>query len=184
MSNRHSLEIIEDNKTTKNHNHENINLNQHQKEISLNANSKIKKNNISKDYNENKISNSSYYNKENNDNDFQIDNYNIDNNMNKKLFDKTDWIEYKNFSLTLSIICLIFNIFLPGIGTIIGIYGMNEKKIKKSFICTGICQVISSFCFVGWCYAQCTSCFYIAAANYGKSFEEFIQFENIRNDKS
>ena len=181
MSNENCLKETQDssNKKTQNNIQENTNLNQYQKEMSINLNSKTQKNNHSEVYNPNKILNTNCFSKENNNN--QIDNYNLD--INKKLFNKTEWIGYKNFSFTLSIICLIFNIFLPGIGTIIGIYGMNEKKIKKSFICTGICQIISSFCFVGWCYAQCTSCFYIAAANYGKSLEEFIQFENIKNEK-
>ena len=41
----------------------------------------------------------------------------------------------------LTVTLLIVNIFFPGIGTIIGSYGINNPDYQSSFFCHGICEL-------------------------------------------
>ncbi len=49
----------------------------------------------------------------------------------------------------LTVTLLIVNIFFPGIGTIIGSYGINNPDYQSSFFCHGICELFLSICIIG-----------------------------------
>ena len=73
----------------------------------------------------------------------------------------------------LTVTLLIVNIFFPGIGTIIGSYGINNPDYQSSFFCHGICELFLSICIIGWYFALCHSCLFLSVAPSRKSFEEF-----------
>ena len=77
-------------------------------------------------------------------------------NENKKVYSE------KPYSMCLAVTVLIVNIFFPGIGTIIGSYGINNPK----------------FIFLSWYLwivfnALYHSCLFLSVAPSGKSFDEF-----------
>lgn len=80
----------------------------------------------------------------------------------------------KPFPGALACLCLFINIFLPGIGTMIGTVGMNDRNVKITYICSGCCQFVTSFCIVGWCFALMNSILYLQASSSSEPFETFI----------
>lgn len=80
----------------------------------------------------------------------------------------------KPFPCCLAYTCFIINLFLPGIGTMIGVCGMNDKNMKIAYICSGCCQLVTFVCLVGWCYALCTSILYIMASGANEPFESYL----------
>ena len=80
----------------------------------------------------------------------------------------------KPFPCCLAYTCFIINLFLPGIGTMIGVCGMNDKNMKIAYICSGCCQLVTFVCIVGWCYALCTSILYIMASGANEPFESYL----------
>ena len=96
-------------------------------------------------------------------------------NENKKVYSE------KPYSFCLAITVLIVNIFFPGIGTIIGSYGINNPDYQSSFCCHGICELLLSFCIIGWCFALCHSCLFLSVAASGKCFEEYYESTRLGN---
>ena len=96
-------------------------------------------------------------------------------NENKKVYSE------KPYSMCLAVTVLIVNIFFPGIGTIIGSYGINNPDYQNSFYCHGICELLLSFCIIGWCFALCHSCLFLSVAASGKSFEEYYESTKMGN---
>ena len=80
----------------------------------------------------------------------------------------------KPFPAGLAYACLIINLFLPGIGTMIGTCGMNDRNMKVAYICSGCCQLITFICLIGWCFALCTSILYIVASQSDEPFESYL----------
>ena len=56
-------------------------------------------------------------------------------------------------SVLLSIIILICNIFIPGTGTFILAFQVNNKKLKNELLCNALCQLITFPILVGWILA-------------------------------
>ena len=80
----------------------------------------------------------------------------------------------KPFPGVLACVCLFINLFIPGIGTMIGTIGMNDRNVKLTYICSGCCQFVTSFCIVGWCFALMNSILYLQASASSEPFETFI----------
>ena len=101
---------------------------------------------------------------------------NIENNQNTEepiYINESHGYKGKIFSMKLAILSMIVNIFLPGIGTMIGTCGMNEDILINEYMCKGCCQLVSTICIVGWFYAQYTSYYYIRAACFKRPFESY-----------
>ena len=96
-------------------------------------------------------------------------------NENKKVYSD------KPYSMCLAVTVLIVNIFFPGIGTIIGSYGINNPDYQSSFCCHGICELLLSFCIIGCCFALCHSCLFLSVAASGKCFEEYYESTRLGN---
>lgn len=67
---------------------------------------------------------------------------------------------------------LIINIFFPGIGTMIGSCAIRNPEIRAVYCYSGLCQLLTAPCLIGWCLAQCYSCVFLAASSSGKTFEQ------------
>lgn len=80
----------------------------------------------------------------------------------------------KPFPACLAYTCFVINLFLPGIGTMIGTCGMNDRNMKVAYICSGCCQLITFVCIIGWCFALCTSILYIVASQSDEPFESYL----------
>ena len=80
----------------------------------------------------------------------------------------------KPFPCCLAYTCFVINLFLPGIGTMIGVCGMNDRNVKIAYICSGCCQLFTFICLIGWCFALCTSILYIMASGSNEPFESFL----------
>ena len=82
--------------------------------------------------------------------------------------------DYKPFPLWLSIIVLILNIFLPGLGTFISICGVNSCNIRCKLMFRACIQFITiPFFLTGWFLALSQSILFIKSRNY-ESFEDFL----------
>lgn len=88
----------------------------------------------------------------------------------------------KPFPCCLAYVCFIINLFLPGIGTMIGVLGMNDRNVKIAYICSGCCQLITFICLIGWCFALCTSILYIMASGSTEPFESYVASKKEKKD--
>jgi hypothetical protein len=80
-----------------------------------------------------------------------------------------------SFPCCLAYFVLIVNIFLPGIGTMFACCGIRDGEMKAAICYSGVCQLLTAPCIIGWCLAMCYSCMFIGASASGISFEEFYR---------
>ena len=82
----------------------------------------------------------------------------------------------------LAITCLIFNIIIPGFGTLIFSCCLNNKFLKKNYRDASFIQFISIFYFlIGYGMAIFNSIIFIRASYSEKNFGEFIIEEKKKN---
>lgn len=86
----------------------------------------------------------------------------------------------KPFPKCLAAISFIVNLFLPGIGTMIGTCGMNETVMKNEYMLKGCFQLISTIVIIGWFYALYTSIYYCSASCSKRPFESYRRKRNLR----
>ena len=90
--------------------------------------------------------------------------------------------EEKKISKCFAIICLIFNIILPGFGTIIFSCYIKNSFLKKNYRNAGFIQFISIFYFlIGYGMAIFNSIIFIRASYSEKNFGDFIKEEKKKN---
>ena len=85
------------------------------------------------------------------------------------------WQKVKNvpkLKKWLACLCAFFDIFIPGIGTIIAACSTDEEKVSKTQLIIGILQFFTSIVLIGWFWS-----WYWAYLFVGKSFE-FGEFAN------
>lgn len=81
---------------------------------------------------------------------------------------------YKPYPISMAILAFIINIFLPGIGTILGAHSMSTASFRKQYSYKGIFEFITCFCIIGWFLGIYDGVILILASNEKQSVEEYI----------
>ena len=90
--------------------------------------------------------------------------------------------EEKKINKCLAITCLIFNIIIPGFGTLIFSCTLNNKFLKKNYLQASFIQFISIFYFlIGYGMTIFNSIIFIRASYSEKNFGDFIIEEKKKN---
>jgi hypothetical protein len=87
--------------------------------------------------------------------------------------------DIKSLTKCFAILTLIINIFLPGVGTMIGGCKIGGL-LGKSFLRSGILQLILAPCIIGWIWAICTSCTYIKMSENPMMVNEALEIQQIQ----
>ena len=74
----------------------------------------------------------------------------------------------------------IVNLFLPGIGTMIGACFIRNSIVSMEICCAGVIQLLTAVCLIGWCMALITSCAFLAVAGSDTGFEQHY-YTKVKN---
>lgn len=81
---------------------------------------------------------------------------------------------YTPYPLSVAIITLIINIFLPGIGTLIASIFLSSASFRIQYFLKGICELMTCLFLIGWIFALYDGATFIIASVRGRSVEEYI----------
>lgn len=81
---------------------------------------------------------------------------------------------YTPYPLSVAIITLIINIFLPGIGTLIASIFLSNASFRIQYFLKGICELMTCLFLIGWIFALYDGATFIIASVRGRSVEEYI----------